>query len=210
MCATENPNHSRVCFVIMPFSATESCSEQEWTAIFQTLVKPAVEDAGLGYRCERSTATRGNLIAQIMESLRDAHVVLADLTDRNANVFYELGVRHTLENRTILIAQDRESIPFDLGPYANHVYDWRTDGGRQELTAKVRELLLEVDETPDRPDSPVSDFLRSRATFPEMPPPPVLGTTESHAAQTLAGPSSEGVRAASWPMRLRAHPTRLG
>jgi hypothetical protein len=97
-------NGARECFVIMPFSATDSCSEQEWTQVFDSLIKPAVENCGLGYRAFRSSATRGNIVGAIMESLRDAHVVIADLTDQNPNVFYELGVRHSLRDRTILIA----------------------------------------------------------------------------------------------------------
>ena len=105
---------SRVCFVIMPFSETKSCTEQEWTYIFDTVLKPAVEGAGLGYECHRSNATRGNIVAGIIRDLNDAYVVLADLTDRNANVFYELGVRHALTDRTIIVAQQRGDIPFDL------------------------------------------------------------------------------------------------
>jgi len=55
---------SRICFIIMPFSDAPSCTEDEWTKIFETLIKPAVEDdPGLGYECRRSAATRGNIAA---------------------------------------------------------------------------------------------------------------------------------------------------
>ena len=148
----------------MPFSRTEHCTEQEWTEIFQGLIKPAVEGAReLGYECRRSIPTRGNLVRAILEDLQSAHVVIADLTDRNANVFYELGIRHALTNRTILISQDRNHIPFDHSNYANHVYDWRSVSGRKEFAEQIVRLLIEVDEKPDRPDNPVSDFLGSRS-----------------------------------------------
>ena len=88
-----------------------------------------------------------------------AWVVVADLTDTNPNVYYELGVRHALTDRTIIIAQKREHILFDLSNYANHVYDWKTQEGKAEFTQKLRELLADVDSKPDRPDNPVSDFL---------------------------------------------------
>lgn len=97
----------RTCFVIMPFSSTESCTEDEWDWIFENMFKPAVEGAGLEYECRRSVATRGNLVASILQDLDDAYVVLADLTDHNANVFYELGVRHSLRDRSILVAQKK-------------------------------------------------------------------------------------------------------
>lgn len=151
---------ARICFVIMPFSQTDSCAEDEWTAVFETLIKPAVEgDGNLGYECRRSTATRGNLVRGILEDLQAAHVVIADLTDRNANVFYELGVRHALTDRTIIISQNRNHIPFDLQNYASHEYDWRTPEGRADFETVIRTLLRDIDEKPDRPDNPVSDFL---------------------------------------------------
>ena len=93
----------RTCFVIMPFSATDSCTEEQWTEIFEEVFKPCIEGAGLDYECKRSQATRGNLIAAIVRDLNDSYVVIADLTDRNSNVFYELGVRHSLKNRTIML-----------------------------------------------------------------------------------------------------------
>ena len=96
-----------------------------------------------------------------MEDLDTAWVVLADLTDRNANVFYELGVRHALKDRTILVAQTSDDIPSDLQQYAYHVYG-RTDGNAsEEFREKIRDLLEDVDRNPNRKDSPVSDFLGS-------------------------------------------------
>jgi hypothetical protein len=120
----------------MPFSATSSCNEEEWTHIFENILKPAIEEAGLEYNCRRSSATRGNIVAAIMRDLNDAYVVIADLTDQNPNVFYELGVRHSLKNRTIIIAQKREDIPSDLQNYAYHVYSWKTQKGKDVYCAQ--------------------------------------------------------------------------
>jgi hypothetical protein len=85
----------KLCYVIMPFSKTRTCTEPQWNEVFDKVIKPGVEKAGLNYACRRSEAGTGSLIKAIVESLYDAGVVLADLTDRNPNVFYELGVRHT-------------------------------------------------------------------------------------------------------------------
>jgi hypothetical protein len=130
------------------------------------------------------------VVAGIIRSLNDAHVVLADLTDRNANVFYELGVRHALADRTIIVAQDRSDIPFDLIGYASHVYDWRSAKGKDELTRKLCEVLAEIDGNPDRPDNPVSDFLEEAPAGPvgkkpSAPPGSALGT------RSLAGGSED-------------------
>ena len=158
-----NSATTKLCYVIMPFSKTKTCSEDEWTDIFQAIIKPAVEGAGLGYRCLRSEATTGNIIKKVINSLYQANIVVADLTDRNPNVFYELGVRHTLKTRTIMIAQRRKDIPSDLDGYASHVYKWKTTAQKEALEKKLRSLLDHIEEDVDRPDNPVSDFLHERS-----------------------------------------------
>ena len=154
---------TKLCYVIMPFSDTDSCSAGQWTTIFNGLIKPAVEEAGLGYRCLRSKARTGNIIKNIVQDLYSANVVIADLTDKRPNVFYELGVRHTLRHRTILIAQSRHDISSDLDGYASHEYDWNTEPGQEQFRANIRDSLQYIEEDPDRSDNPVSDFLQERS-----------------------------------------------
>lgn len=154
---------AKLCYVIMPFSKTKTCTEDEWTDIFESIINPAVEGAGLGYRCLRSEATTGNIIKKVVNSLYQANVVIADLTDQNPNVFYELGVRHTLKKRTIMIAQRRKDIPSDLHGYASHPYKWKTTQQKGELTKKLRRLLQHIEEDTDRSDNPVADFLHERS-----------------------------------------------
>jgi len=192
----------RTCFVIMPFSTTASCTEEDWTWIFNNVFKPAVEGAGLDYECRRSVATRGNIVASILEELNDAYVVLVDLTDRNANVFYELGVRHSLKDRTILIAQRCDDIPFDLQAYAYHVYDWKTEEGRVALAEKLVQLLADVDTNPERPDNPLSDFLRKPPESAHVTSPPQVASADIAYAQPLAGPTAEGLDASAFARRL--------
>lgn len=187
----------RTCFVIMPFSATQSCTEEEWTWIFQNLFKPAIEGAGLGYECRRSQANRGNIVAKIIRDLNDSYVLLADLTDRNANVFYELGVRHALKNRSIILAQKREDLPFDLQAYASHVYDWKTEEARARFVEKIRQLLEEIDTNPERPDNPVSDFLgeavQTSGNAVAESATPTVTPQEVPLAQSLIGSGTEGL-----------------
>ena len=150
----------RTCYVIMPFSKTASCSTKNWTWIYENLFKKAVEESGLDYECKRSSATRGSIIKGIIHDLDESYVVIADLTDQSPNVFYELGIRHSLGPRTILVAQRRKQIPFDLRGYASHIYDWKSEKGRNELKRRIKALLKEIDQNPDRSDNPVSDFLK--------------------------------------------------
>src|SRR5262245_3188103 len=99
-------------FVIMPFSSTASRTEQEWRDIYAYVFEPAAKAAGL--KADRAAVTTGSLIKSIVERLRNSYIVLADITDANPNVFYELGVRHSLSKRTIIVAQDTKHVPSDL------------------------------------------------------------------------------------------------
>jgi len=150
------PAKGKHAFVIMPFSATPAHSKQEWTDIYDNLHRPAIEECG--YTCERAKPRTGNLISSIIENLRLSWVVLADLTDNNPNVFYELGVRHALSKRTIVVCQDSSAIPSDLRGTWTLVY--ATDlAGAALFKREIRRILREIEEQPERADSPVAEYI---------------------------------------------------
>lgn len=156
----------RKCFIIMPLSKTKSASAADWNYIYEKIITPAVENSGLEFECKRSKATRGNIIKAIINDLNESDVVIADLTDHNANVCYELGIRHGLKVGTILLAQKREFLNiFDLHNYASHVYNWKNKEGRKAMVQKIRELLIDFLATPLKPDSPVQDFLQHKPSY---------------------------------------------
>jgi len=151
----------KLCFVIMPFSSTERCTKEEWTEIFQNVHKPAITGSRLGYKCERSEIRTGAFIKDILLQLNQADVVLADLTDMNPNVFYELGVRHTLRNRTILVSRTMDDVPSDLGQYGVIIYN-TTPKSVAEYKNKISEVLKDIKNNPERTDNPVSDYLHQK------------------------------------------------
>jgi CheY-like chemotaxis protein len=155
----ENIPKIKTCFVIMPFSSSKSCKEEEWTEIFNEHIKPAVEGAGFGYKCRRSRALCGNIIETILDDLNSADIVIADLTDRNPNVFYELGVRHALRGATVLISQNIDDIPFDLRPYAIQLYDWKLSENKRLFRERIKELIALIETHPEKASSPIRKYL---------------------------------------------------
>jgi hypothetical protein len=153
--------NKKKCFVIMPVSGTKSCTEVEWTGIFEHMIKPAVTGSRLGYDCERAKPLMGAFIRDILEGLNRSDVVIADLTNRNPNVCYELGIRHTLKRRTILIAQNIDDVPSDLRAY--WVVNYEKDlTGAENFKKGVREILREMQKNPEKSDSPVADFVGNK------------------------------------------------
>ena len=105
-------------FVLMPF--TESWSDYIW----QEQIKPIVENIEQhGLICRRANDLFGHDVMQdIYESILTANIVIADITNQNANVFYELGLAHSLNKNIILLSQGVEHIPFDLNRFRHCIY----------------------------------------------------------------------------------------
>jgi len=133
-------------------------TKSEWNQIYTRLFAPAIRAAG--FDAVQSKATRGNLVGGIIEDLWAADAVLADLTGQKSNVFYELGVRHALRGKSIIVARRAKDIPSDLSGYARHIYSPDTKRGQAAFRRCVGGLLQHILEFPDRPDNPVEDFLR--------------------------------------------------
>lgn len=148
------------CFVIMPFSTTKNCTSDEWEDIFENMIKPAVEKSGYNYSCHKTSLMMGNIIVDILDNLNRSDLVIADLTDRNPNVFYELGVRHALRDSTILITQEIEDIPFDLRPYALIAYKWKTQKGKKSFATMIKKALKDIENETRNTCSPVREYLK--------------------------------------------------
>jgi transcriptional regulator with XRE-family HTH domain len=105
-------------FVLMPF--TESWSDYVWN---DEIKKTIVELPSHSLRCLRADDLYGNdVMIDVYESIASARIVVADITGRNANVFYELGIAHTLGKDVILLSQGTEHIPFDLLRFRHCIY----------------------------------------------------------------------------------------
>lgn len=72
-----------------------------------------------------------------------ASIIIADITNRNANVFYELGIAHSLGKEVILIAQGEEHIPFDLNRFRHCIYS--NDGiGYKKLKQYIPDTIKDI------------------------------------------------------------------
>ena len=69
-----------------------------------------------------------------------SEAVIADCTGRNPNVFYEIGIAHTLGRKTVLIAQQIDDIPFDVRHIRSIIYEY-TPRGVREFEKKLEDTL---------------------------------------------------------------------
>src|ERR1700722_1077261 len=107
-----------LCFVLMPFSGLHF-------EYFQGILAPAAKDAGLTAVKADDIYGTAPIMSDIWRSIWSARVVIADVTGKNPNVNYELGLCHALGVPTIIITQDLGDVPFDYRHLRCIVYDTR-------------------------------------------------------------------------------------
>jgi hypothetical protein len=133
----------RSCFVISPFGG--------YFDMYYTHVHvPAIEAAGVRPIRADDPFTPGAIVNDIWRFIQSADVLIADLTGRNPNVFYELGLAHAARKPVIILTQRVDDVPFDLQGLRWLLYDVRepdwSSALRDKLTASIKETL-ESDES---------------------------------------------------------------
>jgi tetratricopeptide (TPR) repeat protein len=104
-------------FVVMPFGRKKGPDGRwiDFNSIYQDLIKPALEEAGFqSFRADEESVS-GDILTDMFQELLLADLVVCDLSIDNANVFYELGVRHAFRKRGVIhIQSGRSYMPFDI------------------------------------------------------------------------------------------------
>jgi len=118
-------------FVLMPFSP-------DFDDVYKLGIKPACERAGaLAERVDEQIFSE-SILDRIYTQISKADVIVADMTGRNPNVFYETGYAHALGKNVVLLTQTAEDIPFDLKHYPHIIYQGRIADLSEELENRVR------------------------------------------------------------------------
>lgn len=129
------------CFVIMPFGGW-------FDKYYVEIYIPAIEDAGFEAKRADDLYRPGNIVNDIWKYTKEATVLLADLTNKNPNVFYELGLAHAITKPAILITATMEDVPFDLRSLRVIDYDKNSPNWGDILKERITKSLLETLKNP--------------------------------------------------------------
>jgi hypothetical protein len=153
------------CFVIMPFGqTTNQHTDEYWTQQFDSFLKPLIEE-NRNLRARRSEALRGDILTHIITDLIISPVVLADLTDHNPNVYWELGVRQSFKHRTVTIAEAGTQLPFDIGRKGTLFYFPNEHMKNEKFRKSLKGALQDCLDHPETPDSQVLEVIAGRGTL---------------------------------------------
>jgi hypothetical protein len=150
----------------MPFSqTTEKHTEQYWTNHYEKFLKPLIEMHA--FEVHRSKALNGDIVKQIITDLIKSPLVVADLTDYNANVLWELGVRQSFKHGTITVAESGTHIPFDLGQKSILFYH-EDHIKNSAFVDDFKQAILNLKSANPTPDSSVLETISGRGTIFEI------------------------------------------
>ncbi len=129
---------NKLVFVMMPFEDSKSLYDQ---------IETAVESTGKGFKCERADDKYTNLSIwcdRICKNIRKSKYLIVDTSDKNPNVFYELGFSHALQNtKAIIITQNVQNAPFDIKDLNHIVY---SENDFPAMREKIKNAILTLEE----------------------------------------------------------------
>ena len=138
-------------FVLMPF-------DDEFDNIYDFLISDPFSEAGYDVQRADEIIHQENILASIIDSIVNSHLIVADLSTSNPNVYYELGLAHACGKNVILITQEITEVPFDLRSYRIITYDTSNFTRMNKARQDIEKLIEDVQSGKAKFGSPITDF----------------------------------------------------
>lgn len=148
------------CFVVMPFSTL-------FQVEYEKIIQPALNE--LNIECVRGDEiyTQQSIIEDIWNSIRKCRFVLAELTGKNPNVLYEIGLAHAIGKPIVIITRNSDDVPFDLKALRYLFYDVNDPFWGENLKKGIQNLVQKIIENPSI-DIYLSGITKNEIEFPEL------------------------------------------
>ena len=153
MSSDETP---KICFVIAPIGERGSDVWKRSDQVLRHIIKPAAEECGYQAIRADEISAPGLITSQVLDHVKDDHVVIADLTGHNPNVFYELAVRHAVHKPVIQVIEKGDRLPFDVAGMRTITVDHRDLDSAEECRKDVVNAIKSIEAGDFEVVSPVS------------------------------------------------------
>ena len=113
----------KTCFVIMPISDQDGYEKGHFTRVYNHLIKPACLNAGFEAIRADDEAKTNYIVIDVIKKIIDSEIVICDLSAKNPNVLYELGIRQAFNKKVVLIKDNKTTRIFDIQGLRTLDYD---------------------------------------------------------------------------------------
>ena len=117
----ENVKETLTCGIVMPISSIANCSAEHWKEV-QEILKDAITSAGFIARLVSESDDSGIIQKRIIQNLYSDPIVICDVSGKNPNVMFELGMRLAFDKPTIVVKDDKTDYSFDTSPLEHIPY----------------------------------------------------------------------------------------
>jgi hypothetical protein len=139
---------SKSCFVIMPISDADGYDPGHFDRVYKYLIKPACEKAGFTANRANQSSKANYIVIDILRQIINSDMAICDLSSRNSNVFFELGLRQAFNLKTVLIKDSKTPRSFDISGLRCIDYDEKLRVDNVELIVdKIADSLKETKES---------------------------------------------------------------
>lgn len=146
----------KICFVIAPIGEPDTEVRKRSDQVLKHVIRPAVAERKFKAIRADEISEPGIITSQVIQHVVDAPLVVADLTGRNPNVFYELAVRHALRKPLVQIINRGEAIPFDVAGMRTIPVDHRDLDSVEEARKEIVKQIDASDSIGGKIETPIS------------------------------------------------------
>lgn len=152
----EEKKNGKTCFVIAPIDKPDSEIRKRSDQVFKHIISAVVEP--MGYHPIRADhiSEPGIITSQVIQHVVDSPLVVADLTGRNPNVFYELAIRHAIKKPLIQLIRTGEQIPFDVAATRTIYVDINDLDSVEQAKKELVKQIESIEKGKAEGDTPIS------------------------------------------------------
>lgn len=142
---SESDSAFKSCFVIMPISNQPGYDPGHFSLVYEDIIKPAIELAGMKPIRADETVNTNLIQLDILRKVIESDIAICDMSAKNPNVFYELGVRQAFDKPTVLMIDDVTSAPFDVSSL--RYVDYKKDMRYRDVKIAIERLAQTLTDT---------------------------------------------------------------
>lgn len=144
--------NKKTCFIITPIGSDDSLIRRQADGVIDAVIEPVLDKLGFEVIVAHRMSEGGSITRQVIQKIIDSDLVVANLTDLNPNVMYELAIRHAIRRPLVQICEKGTKLPFDINEERTIFYT-NDMKGAVELTGTFESMALNAlkDEKIDNP-----------------------------------------------------------